>query len=1036
VADLDAVERRPMIASVREQRLGRGTDDVAPSAPHDGAPAPPPPPGLTRVERARRYMRQADPRSIESIYGNRPLYTLILLFTVGGFELAVFSIFGPEIKKDLGIKLASLGAITTVTEVVKTFLAPVFGWLADRRKRITIYATGVLIGNILNTFVGVAGSYAVAFGVRTASGVAGAVGEPTMGPLLADYYPREYRVRAYAFLDASVRAAQVVGPLVAGGIGILFGWRVAAVSLGLVSIVLTLPIFTLREPVRGYYDRIAMGATEEAAADEQEPMSWGESWRAAAGVNTVRRIWYATPFLSVSGVGFFTLTNFYLAERYGIGPAGRTGFAMGTAVVGLVAVVVAAPYADRLLAVRPSRMMTLYGVLLGLNAVPTLLLVVAPSLVYAIVPGVLLGIVTAMAGPASGALMSVVIPARLRGLGMQTVKPWALIGGVAILGVYHVADIYGLRTAILLLIPIWLTGAVIMASGAGGVEADIQNALAASIADQEARRARAEGTAKLLVSRDVSVAYNGTRVLFGVDFDVDDGELVALVGTNGAGKSTLLRAIAGVQVVDGGAIFLDGRDVTYRPPQEHASHGVVFVPGGHAVFPSLTVEDNLRTAGFLRRSEPAWVAERIEEVLELFPVLRERLHEVAGNLSGGEQQMLAIGQSFLLQPRLLMIDELSLGLAPAIVERLLDVVRRINAEGTTVVLVEQSLNVALTVARRAVFLDKGKVRFDGPVEELLGRTDLVRSVFLAGGGAGVSRRPVRAAPTHLRVTDVEPALVARDLAVSFGGVQALRGAAVTVQPGQVVGVIGPNGAGKTTLFDAISGFVKPDAGEVHIGGVDVAGLAPDARARLGLARSFQNARLFPSMTVRENIAVALETQLAVQSAVLAAGWAPSVQRSERRIRRRVENLIGLFSLGAFADKFLAELSTGSRRIVDLACIMASEPKLLLLDEPSSGLAQAETEALGPVVRRLARDTGCGVLVIEHDIPLVTSLADHLVAMELGATLLEGLPEMVVADPIVVKAYLGADPSVVERSGQLTRALEHAGLLAGTDVEDA
>jgi branched-chain amino acid transport system ATP-binding protein len=263
--------------------------------------------------------------------------------------------------------------------------------------------------------------------------------------------------------------------------------------------------------------------------------------------------------------------------------------------------------------------------------------------------------------------------------------------------------------------------------------------------------------------------------------------------------------------------------------------------------------------------------------------------------------------------------------------------------------------------------------------------------------------------------------------VRFGGVLALRGAAVTVQPGQVVGIIGPNGAGKTTLFDVVSGFVKADRGSVRLGGIDATDLAPDARARLGLARSFQNARLFPSLTVRENIAVALETQLAVRSAVLAAGWAPSVRRSERRIKRRVENLIGLFSLEAFGDKFVGELSTGSRRIVDLACIMASEPKLLLLDEPSSGLAQAETEALGPVVRRLARDTGCGVLVIEHDIPLVTSLADRLIAMELGAPLLEGPPDEVVADPRVVAAYLGADPAIIERSGPLSRALADAGL---------
>ena len=160
--------------------------------------------------------------------------------------------------------------------------------------------------------------------------------------------------------------------------------------------------------------------------------------------------------------------------------------------------------------------------------------------------------------------------------------------------------------------------------------------------------------------------------------------------------------------------------------------GVIQVPGGKAVFPTLTVAEHLRAAGWLYRDDPEYLKAANEEVLADFPRLRERIDQMAGNLSGGEQQMLALGMAFIAKPKLLMIDELSLGLAPTIVEQLLGIVRRIQQSGTAIILVEQSINVALTVADRAYFLEKGEVRFEGRTEELLERDDIVRSVFLEG----------------------------------------------------------------------------------------------------------------------------------------------------------------------------------------------------------------------------------------------------------------------------------------------------------------
>jgi ABC-type branched-subunit amino acid transport system ATPase component len=259
---------------------------------------------------------------------------------------------------------------------------------------------------------------------------------------------------------------------------------------------------------------------------------------------------------------------------------------------------------------------------------------------------------------------------------------------------------------------------------------------------------------------------------------------------------------------------------------------------------------------------------------------------------------------------------------------------------------------------------------------------------------------------------------------AFGGIVAVDGVAFAIDKPGIYGLIGPNGAGKTTLFDVISGFVTPDAGAVVLAGADVTTASPDTRARLGLGRSFQNARLFPALTVRENIAVALERRT-VKSPVLGALWAPQVRTSERRIGKQVSRLVDLMGLAPYADKVLAELSTGTRRAVDVACIIALEPSVLLLDEPSSGLAQAETEALGPLLTRIVRETGCGMLVIEHDIPLVTSLSDELVAMESGRVLLSGPPDEVRNDPRVLASYLAASDDVVSRSGNRVSAVADA-----------
>jgi ABC-type branched-subunit amino acid transport system ATPase component len=234
--------------------------------------------------------------------------------------------------------------------------------------------------------------------------------------------------------------------------------------------------------------------------------------------------------------------------------------------------------------------------------------------------------------------------------------------------------------------------------------------------------------------RNVDVSYGNLQVLFDVNFEVRRGEVLALLGTNGAGKSTILRAIAGLVMPDRGVIRMNGQTITLVDPQYRASMGLVQIPGGEAVFPSMSVAENL--AIWSRQIDDSGRRkERLALVYETFPILDQRRDQRAGSLSGGQQQMLALGKAVMLDPKLLCIDELSLGLAPVVVQDLLVVVENLKRQGITMVIVEQSVNVALSIADRAVFMERGQVRFEGPAQELLERGDLLRAVFLSGEGA-------------------------------------------------------------------------------------------------------------------------------------------------------------------------------------------------------------------------------------------------------------------------------------------------------------
>jgi branched-chain amino acid transport system ATP-binding protein len=925
------------------------------------------------------------------------------------------SLFIVGAQRDLHISSVALVAIIGALGTLSTLLSPLIGFYGDRVNRLRLVIPGAFIlgiGTMLSGTGGLTRLILLQLIVNVGAGLAGPLSAVRYS-LVADYFAPDLRGRIFAILNASGNVGLLLGPLTAGILADTLGWRTGFLIFGAVLTAAAFAYMLLREPSRGASDRVAAGLDAAAPAPPPAP-TFGESLRAVWAVRTLRRIYFAFPVVAFSGAVLYGVNFVHLRNDFGfstsaLGVLGTIGTGMS-----VVFAIAMGPVVDRLTRTNPKANMTIIGATMLAGGIVFVGAAVAPTVWLALPLSMLMFSIGALSGPAQSTLPSLVAPPRVRAFGLSLIGVWGLPGSL-LAGplIIFLFNQYGMVGAMLMALPVFVAGAIMYWTGGAYIDHDMRAARAAAAAESDVDSSTAAGRRKVLVCRDVDVTYSGVQVLFGVDFDVEEGEIVALLGTNGAGKSTLLRAISGLTEASNGAIFFDGRDITHLPTPSIARAGVVMVLGGRAIFPNLTVQENLDAATWTTAEDAQFVRTQMHRVLdEFFPSLRSRLHERAGTLSGGEQQMLALGQAFLMKPRLLMIDELSLGLAPAVVAQLLSILRAIHEGGTTVILVEQSVNVALTVAERAVFMEKGEVRFVGPTAELLRRPDIMRSVFFSAAASSATSLST----THSSRATQTTVLEVEDVACRFGGVQALRGVSLSVRAGEIVGIIGPNGAGKTTLFDAVSGFVPAVSGTVRIGGHDVTLLDADARARLGLSRSFQDARLFSALSVRETITLAMERHGAVRSATLAALWLPPVRQSESRLRRRADSLVEMLGLQRWADWPVGELSTGTRRIVDVACMMATEPEVLLLDEPSSGVAQAEVQQLAPVLLRLRAETGCAMLVIEHDMSLISTVSDRLVAMELGSVVVEGRPDEVLSDARVVASYLGTTQEAIARSG--------------------
>ncbi|MEE1806787.1 ATP-binding protein [Streptomyces sp. BE133] len=676
--------------------------------------------------------------------GSATFVTLTALAAFDELESATLGVLAPDIRDSFGMSDGAIVALSAASGAFLVLGALPMGWLADRCRRGRVAGWAGLAFAATVVASGLAANAFLLFLARLGVGVAKSSTLPVHGSLNADTYPIAVRGRLAAAGGFAGRLAATLSPLAVGGIAALAGgtegWRWAFFALGVPTAVVALLAFRLPEPRRGQNE---MKAVLGEVIDHERPMpiSLEAAFARLMQIRTTK-----TVILAFAALGFslFTgpvLTNLWMQDHFGLSTFARGvyGTLGGLGVLAVLPFV--GPRYDRLYRTDPARALKLVGYLILPTALITPIQWFMPSapafVILQMLPLILLSTAFAMTGP----VMQSVSPYRLRGLGMALAAVYIFFIGAtggSLLSALFLAS-YDARVAALVIgVPSTLVGAVLLIRSASYIRNDLSlvvHELREELAEQE-RQAQAPDSVPVLQVADIDFAYGNVQVLFGVGFDVRRGEVLALLGTNGAGKSTILKAICGLGTPSRGVVRLNGQTITYVSPEQRGRFGIRLLPGGKGVFGAMTVKENLDMGGFqLRETDQAHRAARLAHVLELFPDIADRLDRRAGSLSGGQQQMLALAMVLMHDPEVLLIDELSLGLAPAVVQDLLTVIERLKADGLTIVIVEQSLNIALAIADRAVFLEKGQVRFAGDARELAERDDLARAVFLGKDGA-------------------------------------------------------------------------------------------------------------------------------------------------------------------------------------------------------------------------------------------------------------------------------------------------------------
>ncbi len=676
--------------------------------------------------------------------GAATFVVLMILNSLDELQTAAIAVLAPDIRDTFGVSDGTITFIASSSGAFVVLGAIPMGWAADRMRRIPIIGWASIIFAAMVTLSGMAVNAFSFFWARFGVGIAKANTIPVHSSMIADTYPIGIRGRIGAIDKGTGRLIAVISPILVGGIaaiangpGEVDGWRWTYYILGIPVAIAAIAAFFLKEPQRGRWEKEDV-LGESFTEDDPLPVSLDAAFSRLMRIKTVKSVVLG---FSALGFGLFTapvLENLWLEDKFGLESFERGAWATAAGLFTVLSLVYVGPKFDRLWRENPTRTLQMIGALIGFSAIfkpiqwamPTVPLFIA----FSIPTLVMLNTAFAMVSP----VMQAIVPYRLRGSGTALITLYIFfIGGTGGgLISFMFADSWGPRvTTLVLTIPSAILGGWIMYRGARHVRHDLSLNVQELFDEQdEQRRTTGGGEVPALQLNNIDFSYGPVQVLFNVAFEVKKGETLALLGTNGAGKSTILRVISGLGIPQRGVVRLGGRTVTYTSPQLRSRLGIQQLPGGKGVFPDMTVRQNLVMGAYIHRHDSADVERRIASVLELFPDLERRQGQRASSMSGGQQQMLALARVLLHEPEILLIDELSLGLAPTVVQDLLELIRRLQERGQTIILVEQSLNVALSVADRAIFLEKGQVRFEGSAEDLLKRDDLARAVFLGRDG--------------------------------------------------------------------------------------------------------------------------------------------------------------------------------------------------------------------------------------------------------------------------------------------------------------
>jgi ABC-type branched-subunit amino acid transport system ATPase component/sugar phosphate permease len=677
-------------------------------------------------------------------FGFAPLAAMTVAAFVPNMVGNGIAVLGPNVQHTFHLSLAGLGAVGFVAAVAQIAWGLPVAIAGDRGSRKVVTAVTLLVFALALPLMALSPNVWWFVFFYLIAAIAFGTSDTVMNSYLADAYPTEARARVFAWRNISDPLAQTVGVGVMTGIAAATGdWR-WSLLVGLVAIPVALWLFRVREPAKGENEShhiLKSSGMDIAGQQASAPKVLLGS--AVTRIMRIRSLYYelvAVAILGFAGTGVPLFGSIYFHRVWHQG-TGSTGHIY--VIIGLAAFVgVPAAYAcgDRLFRRAPQRPLqlaalciTLYGGLFAASLyMPQLWLVVALQF--------LANIAVAPLSISIFQTLAATAPPEMRSITFAMFGVYGLVfggfAGAVVLGAF--ADAVGVTAALTLIGPVCAAGGILLYVGSRFVRRDITLVIEDVLERYaEGKRRQAGGAIPALQVHNLDFFYGTNQVLFDINLEVAEGEMVALLGTNGAGKSTLLRAVAGLDHPHRGVIRIAGANCTYLEPEQILGQSVALLVGGKMTFPGLTVRDNLRVGEHSFRRDGPRARAAMARALDTFPELATRLDQPAGTLSGGEQQMLSLARVMMSRPRLLMIDELALGLAPLTVEHLMKVVRDVNAEGTTVILVEQSVNRAMSLAERAFFLERGELRFDGPASELLARDDLLRPVFLVDAAAGL-----------------------------------------------------------------------------------------------------------------------------------------------------------------------------------------------------------------------------------------------------------------------------------------------------------